>query len=221
MTAAPLRTSASIRFDLGARARARAAQHRPHHRRPVQQPAAAGRDRPPDRRQAQPRAVRHAVARARVRAQQPRRHRPHRLQAARIRRHRARAAAARAAALRRRADRRDHRGRRPPDPLRRARGRRHRLPDQAARRARDARPLRQPARAAAAQDRAVRPGAGAAVPGRQVGHRDPRARARDAGQAREGRRVPRQDDRQPPDADGAVLRADRAESRPRRGDLCT
>ena len=106
-------------------------------------------------------------------------------------------------ALRRRADRRDHRRRRPQDPLRRARGRRHRLPDQAARRARDARALRQPARAAPAQDRAVRPGARAAVPGRQVGLRDPRARARDAGQAREGRRVPRQDDRQPPDAHGA------------------
>ena len=58
------------------------------------------------------------------------------------------------AALRRRPDRRDHRRRRPQGPLRRARGRRHRLPDQAARRARDARPLRQPARIAPAQDRA-------------------------------------------------------------------
>ena len=76
---------------------------------------------------------------------------------------------ARAAALRRRADRRDHRRRRPQDPLRRARGRRHRFPDQAARRARDARALRQPARAAPPQDRAVRPGARAAIPGRQVG----------------------------------------------------
>ena len=81
---------------LGAGARPRAAQHRPHHRRPLQQPAAAGRDRPPDRRQAQPRALRHAEPRARVRAQQPRRHGPHRLQAARVRRHRAREADPRA-----------------------------------------------------------------------------------------------------------------------------
>ncbi len=124
-------------------------------------------------------------------------------------------------ALRRRADRRDHRRRRPQDPLRRARGRRDRLPDQAARRARDARALREPARAAPAQDRAVRPGARAAVPGRQLGVRDPRARARDAGQAREGRRVPRQDHRQPPDADGALFGADRHQPRPRRRDRRT
>ena len=219
MTAAHVHARPGV--DLGAGARARPAQHRPHHRRPVQQPAAAGRNRSPDRRQAEPRAVRHAEPRAGVRAQQPRRHGAHRLQAARIRRHRARQADPRAAALRRRADRRDHRRRRPPDPLRRARGRRHRFPDQAARRARNPRPLRQSAGTAAAQDRAVRPGAGAAVPGRQVGRRDPRARAGNAVEAREGRRVPRQDDRQSPDADGQVLGADRPEPRPRRRDRAT
>ena len=149
------------------------------------------------------------VARAGVRPQQPRRHRPHRLQAARIRRHRTRQAIARAAALRGRADRRDHRGGRPQDPLRRAGGRCHRLPDQATRRARDPRALRQSARTAPAQDRAVRSGPSAAVPGRQVCSGDPRARTGNAVQAREGRRVPRQDHRQSPDADGQVFGTDR------------
>ena len=46
--------------------------------------------------------------------------------------------------------------------------------------------------------------------------RDPRARARNAGQTRQGRRVPRQDDRQSPAADGAVFGADRPQSRARR-----
>ena len=68
------------------------------------------------------------------------------------------------------------------------------------------RALRESARAAPPQDRAVRPGARAAVSGRQVGRGDSRARARDAVQARQGRRVPRQDDGQSPDADGAGTR---------------
>ncbi len=45
-----------------------------------------------------------------------------------------------------------------------------------------------------------------------------RARTRDAGQAGQGRRVPRQDDRQSPDAHGQVLGADRRASRPGRRD---
>ena len=100
-------------------------------------------------------------------------------------------------------------------------GGRDRLPDQAARRARNPRALRESAGIAPAQDRPVRPGEGAAVSGRPFGLRDSRARARDAVQARQGRRVSRQDHRQSSHAHGQVLRPHRAEPRAWRQTWCT